>query len=167
MKSHRWYTPWLLVVVPVAWTLVFSIWPFLNTIMLSFTNARPLTGGHFIGLQNYTELMHDDMFVNALETTAWYVVVCVPLLTFLPLLVALLVQKQVPGIGFFRTVAYFPVIASVVVVALIWSWLFDSRGIINEALQALGMADQPIPFLVDRWKLLAVSIGLTVWKGLG
>ena len=90
-----------------------------------------------------------------------------PLLTILPLLLALLVEKVIPGISFFRTTFYFPVIASVVVVALIWQWLFDSRGIINQSLDFLGLTDQPVPFLVDRWLLLGCSILLTVWKGLG
>ncbi|MGS0562332.1 carbohydrate ABC transporter permease [Microbacterium aurugineum] len=109
----------------------------------------------------------DEMFWNALTTCLIYVVVCVPLLTILPLLLALLVQKKLPGISFFRTTFYFPVIASVVVVALIWTWLFDSRGIINQTLEFLGLIDKPMAFLVDRWLLLGCAILLTVWKGLG
>ncbi|MDU4207410.1 MAG: sugar ABC transporter permease, partial [Cutibacterium avidum] len=150
MNSHRWYTPWLLVAPAVVWTVVFALYPFINTIILSFTNTRPLVGGEFIGFDNYVELWHDDMFWNAMATTFIYVIVCIPLLTILPLLLALLVEKKIPGISFFRTVAYFPVIASVVVVALIWSWMFDSRGLINQSLQWMGVANSSIPFLVDR-----------------
>lgn len=167
MRFHRWYTPWLLVGPAVIWTVVFALYPFINTIILSFTDARPLTGGTFIGLENYRNLLSDDMFWNALLTTFIYVIVCVPLLTVLPLLLALLVEKKIPGIAFFRTVAYFPVVASVVVVALIWSWMFDSQGLINQSLQWLGLAHDPIPFLVNRWELLGCAILLTVWKGLG
>jgi multiple sugar transport system permease protein len=167
MRSHRWYTPWLLVAPAVIWTVVFALYPFVNTVILSFTNTRTLTGGTWVGLENYARMLEDEQFRNAMLTTFIYVVACVPLLTLLPLLVALLVHKQLPGIAFFRTTAYFPVIASVVAVALIWSWLFDSRGIINEALQWLGITDTAVPFLVDRWLLLAVAISLTVWRGLG
>lgn len=167
MRRHRWWTPWLLVLPAVVWVLVFAIFPFLNTINLSFTNAKPLVGGHYTGLANYSRLLHDQMFWNALITTMIYVVACVPLLALLPLLVAMLVEKNVPGIAFFRTVAYFPVIASVVVVALIWTWMFDSRGIVNQTLQAMGVIQDAFPFLVGRWSLLACSIALTVWRGLG
>ncbi len=160
-------TPWLLVAPAVIWTCVFALYPFINTIILSFTNARPLTGGTFVGLENYSALIHDDMFWSAMQVTFIYVIACVPLLTILPLLLALLVEKKIPGIAFFRTTAYFPVIASAVVVALIWSWLFDSRGLVNQSLQLMGLTDAAVPFLVDKWKLLACSIGLTVWKGLG
>lgn len=167
MKSHRWYTPWLLLAPAVIWVLVFSLWPFLNTVVLSFTDARPLQAVSPVGLDNYERLLTDEQFRYALITCLIYVVVCVPLLTILPLLLALLVEKKIPGIALFRTTFYFPVIASVVVVALIWGWLFDSRGIINQALEWMGVVDQPVAFLVDRWWLLTTAILLTVWKGLG
>lgn len=167
MRAHRWYTPWLLVAPAVIWTVVFALYPFVNTIILSFTDTRSLTGGNWVGLKNYSRMLGDEQFGNAMLTTFIYVIACVPLLTLLPLLLAMLVLKQIPFISFFRTTAYFPVIASVVAVSLIWMWMFDSRGIINETLQWLGVTDTPLPFLVDRWMLLAVSIGLTVWRGLG
>lgn len=167
MRTFRAYTPWLLVAPAVIWVIVFGLFPFFNTVVLSFTDARPLTGGEFIGVDNYTRLWSDPLFWNAATTTFIYVIVCVPLLTFLPLLVALLMQKKIPFISAFRTLAYFPVIASAVVVALIWRWLFDSRGIINQALQFVGITERSIPFLIDRWTLLGASILLTVWMGLG
>lgn len=167
MKSHRWFTPWLLLAPAVIWVLVFSLWPFFNTVVLSFTDARPLQPVQPVGFAQYERLLTDEQFRYALITCLIYVIVCVPLLTILPLLLALLVEKNIPGIALFRTTYYFPVIASVVVVALIWGWLFDSRGIINEGLQWMGVTDQPVAFLVDRWWMLGVSILLTVWKGLG
>ena len=167
MRSHRWYTPWLLVAPAVIWTVVFALSPFVNTIILSFTNTRTLQGGTWVGFDNYVRMLSDEQFHNAMVTTFIYVIACVPLLTLLPLLVAMLVHKNIPGIAFFRTTAYFPVIASVVAVSLIWMWMFDSRGVINGALEWMGLVDKPVPFLVDRWLLLAVAIGLTVWRGLG
>lgn len=167
MKSHRWFTPWLLIGPAILWVLVFSLWPFVNTVMLSFTDARPLRPANPVGFAQYERLLTDEQFQYALITCLIYVVVCVPLLTVLPLLLALLVEKNIPGIAVFRTTFYFPVIASVVVVALIWSWLFDSKGVINQALEWMGIVDQPIAFLVDRWWLLGCAILLTVWKGVG
>lgn len=167
MKSHRWFTPWLLIGPAILWVLVFSLWPFVNTVMLSFTDARPLRPANPVGFAQYERLFSDEQFQYALITCLIYVVVCVPLLTILPLLLALLVEKNIPGIAVFRTTFYFPVIASVVVVALIWSWLFDSKGVINQALEFMGIVDQPVAFLVDRWWLLGCAILLTVWKGVG
>ncbi|MEU6250563.1 sugar ABC transporter permease [Glycomyces sp. NPDC047010] len=167
MRSHKWFTPWLLIGPAVVWVLVFSFWPFINTVILSFTDARPLRPAEPVGLAQYERLLTDEQFRYALITCLVYVVVCVPLLTILPLLLALLVEKQIPGIAFFRTTFYFPVVASAVVVALIWTWVFDSRGVLNQALEWMGIVDKPIAFLVDRWWLLACAILLTVWKGLG
>ncbi|MDU2984137.1 MAG: sugar ABC transporter permease, partial [Actinomyces sp.] len=134
MRSYKWYVPWLLVGPAVVWVAVFALWPFVNTVVLSFTNARPLTGGTFVAFDNYAALFSDARVWTSLGTTLAFTVACVPLLTFLPLLLALLVHRVIPGISFFRTTFYFPVIASVVVVALIFQWLFDSRGVINETL---------------------------------
>lgn len=167
MKTRRSYVPYVLVAPAVIWVLVFSIWPFLNTVYLSFTNARPLRTPGFVGLQNYQDLFADERFVYAMTTSLVYALVCVPLLTFLPLLLAILVQKKLPGISLFRTTYYFPVIASVVVVGIIWAWIFDSQGLVNQSLQFIGLTDRPINFLIDRWLIIFSAISLTVWKGLG
>lgn len=167
MRPHKWFTPYLLVGPAVLWVLVFALWPFINTIILSFTNARPLRAYQFVALDNYVQMFHDPQFASTILVSLVYVAVCVPLLTILPLLLALLVHKKIPGIGFFRTTYYFPVVASVVVVGIIWSWLFNSRGIVNEAMQMAGIIDRPLNFLVDRWKLVLCAILLTVWKGMG
>lgn len=167
MKPPHRYTPYVLLAPAVIWVLVFSIWPFLNTIYLSFTNARPLRTPEFTGLTNYVQLFSDERFRYAVVTSLLYVVICVPLLTFLPLFLALLVQRNVPGISLFRTTYYFPVIASVVVVGIIWSWLFDSRGLVNETFQFLGLTQNPVNFLINRWLIIVSAALLTVWKGLG
>jgi len=167
VKQQRWFTPYLLVGPGVLWVLVFAIWPFLNTVILSFTDARPLSAVSFTGVSNYVRLGSDPQFGYALTTSLLYVVVCVPVLTLLPLLLALLVNARVPGVGFFRTGYYFPVVASAVVAAIAWQFLFSGDGIVNQAIQFFGFSDKPIAFLSDRWLLLLCSIGLTVWKGLG
>jgi len=167
MKSHRFSTPWLLMLPALIWLALFSVWPAINTIVLSFTNVHMLTGGHFIGFKNYWVLWHDPHIRDAIINTIVFMVVCVPLLTLLPLLLALLVKRNVPGIGFFRTAFYFPVIASAVTVALIWKWLLDDRGLINNLAESMGFVHKTIPFLTDRWLLLFSAIVLTVWKGLG
>lgn len=167
MRFHRWYTPWLLVLPALAWLITFSLWPAVNTGILSFTNVRILTGGQFVGLRNYDAILHDPQVRDALVNSVLYMLVCVPLLTVLPLLMALLVERNLPFIAFFRTLFYFPVVASAVVVAVIWQWLLDDRGLVNGLAQQVHLTHQAIPFLTGRWLLLFSSISLTVWKGLG
>jgi multiple sugar transport system permease protein len=167
IKYNRWFSPWLMVLPAFVLLLLFSIWPALNTVFLSFTNVRQLSGGHFTGLANYSAMLHDSQLKYALINSIVYMIICVPLLALLPLLLAMLVEKNIPGITFFRTAFYLPVIASAVVVALIWSWLFDGRGMVNGLLQASHATHSAIPFLTGRWLLLFTAISLTVWKGLG
>ncbi|MEU4116605.1 sugar ABC transporter permease [Kitasatospora sp. NPDC028055] len=167
MTHRRWFTPWLLAGPAILWLAVFNLWPAVNTVILSFTNAKPIGGGRFTGLENYGRLLDDTQLADALLNSIVFMLVCLPLLTVLPLLLALLVQRRIPGITFFRTAFYTPVIASAVVVALIWGWVLDDRGLVNGLLQEGGLADSPVPFLTDRWLLLFSAIALTVWKGLG
>jgi multiple sugar transport system permease protein len=167
MRYHRWYTPWVLVIPALAVVATFSIWPAINTGILSFTNVRQITGGTFVGVRNFTEILQDPQFWDAVLNVAIYLVVCVPLLTMLPLLLGLLVERTIPFIGFFRTVFYFPVVASAVVVAVIWQWLLDDRGLVNGLLQEIGLTHQAVSFLTGRWLLLFSAVSLTVWKGLG
>ncbi|GAA0208365.1 sugar ABC transporter permease [Saccharothrix mutabilis subsp. mutabilis] len=167
MPTHRWFTPWLLVLPALVWLAVFNLWPSLNTVVLSFTNAKPLGGGTFVGAANFERLLSDDQLADALLNSIVYMLVCLPVLTVAPLLLAVLVEKRLPGITFFRTSFYSPVIASAVVVALIWNWLLEDRGAVNGLARQLGVVSGPVPFLTDRWLLIFSAIGLTVWKGLG
>ncbi|MFF8838175.1 carbohydrate ABC transporter permease [Streptomyces sp. NPDC015130] len=167
MTHRRWFTPWLLAGPAVLWLAVFNLWPAVNTVVLSFTDAKPLGGGHFTGLDNYERALDDDQLADALLNSIVYLAVCLPLLTLLPLLLALLVERKLPGITFFRTAFYTPVVASAVVVALIWGWVLDDRGLLNGLLGQLGLTDRPVSFLTDRWLLLFSAIALTTWKGLG
>ncbi|PZE27121.1 MULTISPECIES: carbohydrate ABC transporter permease [unclassified Curtobacterium] len=168
MRANRWYTPWILIAPALVWLLVFSFWPSINTVRLSFTNASPLGGvSAWVGLKNFSTLLADPQVWQALLNSVVYMAICLPLLTILPLLIALLVEKNLPGIAFFRTAYYTPVIASAVVVGLIWTWILDDRGVVNEVAQSLHVIQGPLPFLTDRWLVLFSAISLTVWKGLG
>ncbi|WP_338692933.1 sugar ABC transporter permease [Streptomyces sp. Q6] len=167
MTGRRWYVPWLFLAPALAVAITFFIVPFGNTAVLSLTDASTLGGGHFTGLDNFRRLAHDDQFWLSLRNTALYLVIVVPLVVTLPLLVALLVQRRIAGIGFFRAVYYSPVVASMVVAGLIWSWLLSSDGMVNSLLRGLHVVTEPIPFLTDAHWLLAGAMAMTVWKGLG
>lgn len=159
MRANRWFTPWLLVLPALVWLLAFSLWPSINTVRLSFTNASPLGGvSAWVGTANFRTLLADPQVWEALLNSVIYMAVCLPLLTVLPLLMAVLVQHKMPGIAFFRTAYYTPVIASAVVVGLIWNWILDDRGVVNEMAQSLGIVQGAIPFLTDRWLLLFSAI---------
>lgn len=165
VRTHRAASPWLFLLPGLAITFAFNLHPFLTTAYKAFTDARTLTPGSWVGLQNFQQMLADDQFWVALRNSGLYVLLVVPFTVLLPLLLALLVEKQIPGVTFFRSAFYTPVVASVVVVGLIWSWMLDDRGLVNGILVALG-ADR-VNFLGDQWLLLFSAMALTVWKGLG
>nr|WP_245769189.1 sugar ABC transporter permease [Streptomyces indicus] len=143
----------------------FVLFPFFSTVSSSFTDQRTLIAGKWVGGANYQEMFQDDMFWIALRNSLLYIVGVVPPLVILPLLLAMLVQRYLPGISFFRSAFYTPVVASVVVVGLIWVWMLDDRGLVNAVLGAIGIG--PVAFLSDQWLLLISAMLVTVWKGLG
>ncbi|WP_229070691.1 carbohydrate ABC transporter permease [Actinoplanes sp. DH11] len=166
-RYRKWWVPYLWCVPPVAAVVAFSVYPFFNTVLLSFTDARPLGGaGGFVGLQNYQDLLRDEEFWSALLNSVVYALCVVPVLTVLPLLLALLVRDRLPGIGIFRSLFYLPAVASVVVVALAWSYLLKDDGLINALLKDTGLVQSSLPFLTGRWWVLISAMLITIWKGL-
>lgn len=165
---RRWWVPLIWVAPTVIAVVVWGVFPFANTLLLSFTDAKPLGGGgEFVGIENYTRLLGDPDFWLATRNSLLYAIFAVPLLVLLPLVLAQLVFKRIPGIGFFRSAFYTPVLASVVAVGLVWQNLLSEQGPINTVLQKLNIIQSAIPFLSDSTLILASAIALTVWKGLG
>ncbi|MFG2263712.1 carbohydrate ABC transporter permease [Streptomyces sp. NPDC048720] len=158
-------SPWLFAAPGLLVAGAFVLYPFVSTVVSSFTDRRTLIPGRFVGLANFRELLHDDMFWTGLRNSFLYIAGVVPALVVLPLLLALLVRRDIPGITFFRSAFYTPVVASIVVVGLIWVWLLDERGLVNSLLEAVGVGR--VGFLSDQWLLLLSAMGVTVWKGLG
>ncbi|MEU6673709.1 sugar ABC transporter permease [Streptomyces sp. NPDC046853] len=158
-------SPWLFAAPGLLIVGIFILYPFVSTLINSFTDKRTLIPGEYVGLDNFRELLHDDMFWIGLRNSTLYIVGVVPALVLLPLLLAMLVQKHIPGITFFRSAFYTPVVASIVVVGLIWVWMLDERGLVNAVLEAVGVGS--VGFLSDQWLLLLSAMTVTVWKGLG
>ncbi|MEU5089284.1 sugar ABC transporter permease [Streptomyces sp. NPDC021356] len=158
-------SPWLFAAPGLLVTGAFILYPFVSTVINAFTDRRTLLPGHFVGLANFRELLHDDAFWIGLRNSTLYMVGVVPALVILPLLLAMLVQKNIPGITFFRSAFYTPVVASIVVVGLIWVWMLDERGLVNSLLETVGLGK--VGFLSDQWLLLISAMAVTVWKGLG
>ncbi|MCS0636922.1 sugar ABC transporter permease [Streptomyces sp. LP05-1] len=165
IRRHLPFTPWLFALPGLAVAAAFVLYPFGSTVANAFTDRRTLVAGQWVGAANFQEMARDPVFWTALRNSVLYLVGVVPALVLLPLLLALLVRRQIPGITFFRGAFYTPVVASVVVVGLIWVWLLDDRGLVNSLLETVGIGK--VGFLSDQWLLLLSAMFVTVWKGLG
>jgi cellobiose transport system permease protein len=122
---------------------VFGAFPLLYTAYVSLTNRNLLSGGtKFVGLDNYSHLLHDSYFWNAVENTLGiWVISTVPQL-LLALWIAHILNTKLRGRTFFRMSVLLPQVTSLVAVALIFTQLFDYRyGLFNYVLNQVGIGN--------------------------
>lgn len=166
-RFRPWWMPFMFVGLPVLAIVTFYIYPFLRTVVTSFTDTRPMEQlGSFVGVENYSYIFHDPDFWDAVLNSIIYAVCVVPLMVMLPLLLALLVRRHVPGIGAFRALYYVPAVCSLVVISLAWTSLLAYDGSINNLLVNIGLVDEPVKFLSSKWSLLFCAMIITLWQGL-
>ncbi len=135
LKGYAFISPYL-----IGFT-VFTAYPLIFSAFSSFTYYNITAVQKWYGLTNYTKLFTgDDLFWQSLGNTLYYVVFSVPLVIILALVLALLMNTRIKGMGFFRTVYYLPSVLSGVAVYLLWQWIFDpSNGLLNNGLALLGI----------------------------
>ena len=124
---------------------------------------------HFIGLANFRRLLADPMLLKVTGTTFLYLIGVVPPILLGSLALAVLVNRQLPAIAWFRAAFYTPVLVSLVVAAIAFRWLYAENGLINGWLAALLASGgfRPIGFLTNPVLALPSVMLVTLWKGLG
>ena len=114
---------------------VFLLYPIAASLFYSFCDYSIFQPPVFIGLENYEKLVNDAVFWLSLKNTLLYVVLSVPLGTVVALGLALLLDVEVRGRAFFRTVFYLPSIVPLVASSMLWLWIFNGQyGILNWAI---------------------------------
>lgn len=168
VRSRDAMAGWLLVLPATLLLAVFLVWPTIQAVGLSFTNYQVLapTPTSFVGFDNYRTLLVDENFWKAVRNTTYFAVVVVPLQTGLALALALLLNERLPFRSFFRTVYFSPVVLSMVVVAIIWSYFYQpSQGMFNQVLENVGLPRQR--FLTSATQAMPSIIVLSIWQGVG
>lgn len=150
----------LIVVFVVALPLLVSLWSSFTPYVLT----RPATLFTFVGWRNYQRLLGNGDFWAALIRTVVFLTVVLNLEMVLGLGLALLVNRVTAGRRLLRTLMMFPMMFSPILVGFQFKYLFnDNVGLVNNALHALGLIDQPIPWLVDA-VLAPITIGMAeIW----
>ncbi|GHO59094.1 carbohydrate ABC transporter permease [Ktedonobacter robiniae] len=119
---------------------IFTAGPVIASLYLSFTNYNLIGTPSWIGLQNYLTMFQDPQWWDAVRVTLAYVVLSVPLKLALALGVALLLKRGLIGLGLFRAIYYVPsLLGSSVAIALLWRQIFDADGVVNQALNLIGI----------------------------
>lgn len=162
------WTPYLFL-FPALLVLIWTVFiPALQSFSLSFTqyNYNLTETPRWIGLLNFQRMINDKIFWKTLGNTLLILIVVVPILLFVSLGLAILINRKLRGINWFRLAYYLPVVISLVVAGIAWKALYSSQGIFNQLLAQLGLKDG-IPWLTSpHWAIWSIML-VTIWKGLG
>jgi len=146
--------------------IVFVLFAVLASLGLSFTRWDLLSRPVFIGVQNFVDMVHDDLFWNALRVTFLYVLLSLPAGVVLALGLALAMNQKLRGISFFRACYFIPVVSSMVAVAMVWRWIYQPDfGLLNYLFSLVGITG-PDWLGDDRLTMPSLAV-LSIWKGLG
>jgi len=157
---------------------LFAFLPILVNVAYALTGSDGilLADRPFVGTQNFSNLMdcenyldpnscRDDLFWRAVWNTVWFTVLQVGLMVSFALITALILNRDIRARGFFRSVFFFPVLLSPVVVALIWKWILQREGVLNAWIDGMGW--QTFNWLLDRNWAFGWSVFLSIWAHMG
>lgn len=154
--AHVFLIPWQL-----GFLLITAV-PLLASLYLAFTNYDILNPPDWTGLENFQRMIHDDQFWASVRVTLIYVLVSVPLQLAFALLLALILDRGLSGLAFYRSAFYLPsLLGSSVAIAILWREIFGDDGLINKGLALIGIHGES--WLQNPRTALATLIILNVW----
>ncbi|HEY8348477.1 MAG TPA: sugar ABC transporter permease [Clostridia bacterium] len=158
LNFYLYISPWLLSF------LVLTIYPMLDSFLLSFTDAAIGGDFNFIGLENFRKAFTvDPQFWVSFRNTILYVLMYVPANLIISFFLGYLLSRNIKALGFFRTVFYIPYITSGVAVTVMWGWIFNgSYGLINYLLSLIGI-EGPNWLADKRYALICIVI-ISLWS---
>lgn len=156
----------LFVLLPVAQFFLFAFGPLAFSLFAGFTDWSSMGDLNVVGLDNFAEIFQDEKFWKALFNTFYYMI-GIPIGMIIALLLAMAMNRDMPGAKVFRVIYYIPVVSSIVAVAILWRWVYNGDfGILNQILADWFHVKGPNwMYNVDTVK--PALIAMMVWKGVG
>ena len=166
--QRRQFQGFLFALPAVVFTLIFFIFPLIMNGWMSLHDWPLLRTPKFIGLENFTDLVDNYFVLNSLWFTTKYTLLVIPPTLLLGMLLALLVNQPLTGVGFFRTTYFLPVVVGFAASSYIWLSLFHNEvGIINTVLRDPGLLKGDLVWMADKNLALGAVIVSVVWKTVG
>jgi putative chitobiose transport system permease protein len=159
-------TPYLFLTPALLAIAIFVLYPIFAVVYYSFTDYTIVNPPVWIGLKNYNWLIHDTTFWKALGHSFVYLLVT-PTLIFLSIILAIIVNRKLPGISAYRALFFIPVISGSIAVGIAWRLMLDTNGIINAILLSVGILKEPIQWLAEPIYTLPFCMLMTIWLGVG
>ncbi|WP_425955488.1 carbohydrate ABC transporter permease [Xylanimonas sp. McL0601] len=161
--EHRWALAF--VAPPVIGFLLFTLYPIAFAFYASLTSWNGLGPMRFVGFDNYVALLQDEYFRKSLWNTFFYMI-GIPIGLVLSLLLAIALNRRIPGRTAFRTIYYIPVISSLAAIAIVWQFAYNGDfGLVNQVLAWFGITGPD--WLQNTATVKPAIILMAVWKGLG
>jgi multiple sugar transport system permease protein len=155
--GYLFLAPWLIGL------FLITIGPLIASLYLSFTEYSLIEAPIWTGLDNYVRMIDDARLHNALQVTFTYVVVSVPLQLGVALAIAILLDKGMRGLAFYRSVFYLPsMLGASVAIALLWRQIFGTDGLVNQILRVFGF-EATTGWISDPRYALWTIVLLHVW----
>ncbi|GIO14705.1 sugar ABC transporter permease [Cohnella xylanilytica] len=159
------YWGYLFIAPPVIGFLVFALFPAVYSIYGSFTDWDGLGQMSFIGLDNFKEIFQDELFHKAMYNTV-FMMLAIPVGIVLALLLALGLNRRIPGTTAFRAIYYIPVISSIAAISIMWNLAYNGDfGLVNQFLDLFGIKGPN--WLQNVHTVKPAIMIMMVWKGLG
>jgi multiple sugar transport system permease protein len=156
LTAYLFLTPWVLGL------LLITIGPMTASLVLAFTDYNLLEPAEWAGFDNFVRMLNDERLHQSLRVTFTYVLVSVPLQLALALLLAVVLDRGLRGMAFYRSIFYLPsLLGSSVAIAILWRQVFGAEGLINQVLDLFGI--QGKGWISDPSTALSTLIVLNVW----
>lgn len=167
MEKKKWLTEdakwgYLLVAPTIIGLLVLNVWPFVQTVVLSFSTTHPFGYFELSGVGNYTQMFSNKEFWKATWNSIYFCILTVPLGIFLSLVTAVLLNAKITGKTAYRAIYFLPMVVAPAAIAMVWKWIFNAEyGIIN---QIIGTK---VNWLTNTALVLPACAVVAIWSAVG
>ena len=167
-KAEKW-VPYLFLLPALLVIAFFRIYPAISGLLESLYATSFAGGGgkEFVGLQNFQDILTDPVAIQSIWVTLRFNLIVNPLQVVLALLIALLVNQAVRGVGFFRSIYLLPIAISLNVSAIVWGLALSQNGLFNGLLRSVGLPAQPFLTSTDQalWSIVMMAswVGVPYW----
>ena len=165
-QKKDWFAGYVFIAPVTLGLLVFYIWPFIQNFWFSFNDVNKFNVTHFIGLDNYKQLIGDAEVWTTFGNTLKYVVFTVPIGLFLSICIAALLNAKIRGTSIYRTLYFLPSVTMAAAVAMVWKWVFNEKmGILNSIIAGLG--GERVGWLTNSKTALFIVMLVGLWMSVG
>lgn len=165
-QKKDWFAGYVFIAPVTLGLLVFYIWPFIQNFWFSFNDVNKFNVTHFIGLDNYKQLIGDAEVWATFGNTLKYVVFTVPIGLFLSICIAALLNAKIRGTSIYRTLYFLPSVTMAAAVAMVWKWVFNEKmGILNSIIAGLG--GERVGWLTNPKTALFIVMLVGLWMSVG